>query len=283
MRHVLAFLTAILLLKSAVLAQSDTTTVLKDSVRTVVIVPEKTPLSEQFNVLVGTAPFPYSDLNALLRESRFGGSEEFAPRALGGSILLGFSGQSVFEKWRLMLAVYIQPDNVIRSGRINPSTGDPQEAVVSFWSAGVEISGGYHVFKNDEFALYPFVSVLPQINNLSVEEGENDFFQNLEERFNNSTEIYNSITYSDVAVVAGIGAEKIFDFSSFIPEMYRNIYPLSQFVLGIRAGYSFAPGATQLGSTRGLDFDASGLRLTLNMGYSFSLKKYKAKIISEEK
>lgn len=282
MRHVFAIFVTLFFLKTASFAQYDTTTVLKDSVKTVIIVPEQAPSSEQFNVILGVAPFPYSDLNGLLKKSRFGGNTEFTPRALGGSVFVGLGGQSVYEKWRLMYGLYIQPDVITRQGRVNPETGRAEDATVTFWSAGIEIGGGYHLFKTEYFALYPFLSMIPQINHLSVEEGVNDFFQSVDERFNNSTEIYNSITFVNTAFFAGVGTETIIDFSSLVPRQFRDLYPSTHLVFGIRGGYSFTTRPAERIFNGDPDFKSDGLRVNFQVGYSFPVKKYKAKIISEE-
>ncbi len=80
MRHIIAIFACIFLLKNAAVAEQDSTMVLKDSVRTVLVVPDQlVARSYQVMPTIGIAPMPYKALNELLQKSNYVGTNEFAP------------------------------------------------------------------------------------------------------------------------------------------------------------------------------------------------------------
>lgn len=285
MRHILAIFVTLFFLKTSALAQSDTTTVLKDSVRTMMLVPEDFPRSNQVMIMWGSAPLPAKELNEFLKSSRYSGSQEFSTNTWEAFDYRALETEAVFEKWRLMTNIYYQASSVQREGRFYQEGFGRRTVAVDFLRFGIEIGGGYNVFRKGAFSLYPFLLLGSQFNALVIQEGRSVSFSNtFEGAMNDSTPLYsNSAVSSNITLQPGVGGDvRIY---TFFKEDERK-QPLAV-TLGARVAYS-ASLPTSPWNVNGRQYDdgpdvsGGGMRVSVGVGFAILNRTFKARIISED-
>ncbi len=286
MRHILAILLLSVLLKSEGFSQSDTTTVLKDSVRTVVIVPAQlVARSYQVMATAGISPMPYKELNDVLEKSNYVNVAEFAPGWLGGSPALNIELQAIIGQPDEIQGSLMVNFGYVTSGASGVDSAKGARLAIRLKKFSSDFGGSFRLVKNSWIVLYPFYLISPEWNKLTVEEYDYDrvtgHSENFIDKFN-TTKLTNSLTTSSFSVGAGIGAD--------VPLFSHNYVANTQitWLLGVRAGYQFGlfsfpwdSGNNSLMNAP--DISARGFRVSAGLGWSMGNKVYKAKIISEEK
>jgi hypothetical protein len=286
MRYLLIILTAFLLFKSDAFAQSDTTTVLKDSVRTVMLIENQNliPRSLQLMPTYGFMPLPYESLNRVLEKSKYQGDDTFGPDWAGGSFAFGLEMQQIVGD--------SSSEAGFIAGAAYSETSVRRSAYIRFSRVTADIGASFRVFKNDWFALYPFFLFNPEYNVLTATTGgrnwdaNGDFNEYFNEQFYTS-----SLQSGSFSITPGIGADmKIYTFFENQP-----LLKPMKMLLGMRASYQiglFSPQWTDGNSTfldsrstlmNGPDVAVSGFRLGLAFGFAVDYQIFKAKIISQEK
>jgi hypothetical protein len=281
MRYTFSILFCIFLLKSDVFSQSDTTTVLKDSVRTMVLVPNQNliPRSIQFMETIGIMPLPYKSLNQALEKSKYQGSGMLEPDWAGGSVSIGLElqqvvGDSSSDASFILAATYSK-------------TGAHRGAAIGFSRITADLGASFRVFKNDWFALYPFFLFSPEYNVLTASSGGRDWDPNPNGNFKDyfDNQVYNTaLSSGSFSITPGVGADvKLYTFFKDDPVLQ----PM-KLLLGVRSSYQiglFSPQWTDGRSTlmNGPDVAVSGFRFSAALGFAIDYKIFKAKIISEEK